>query len=123
MAWSISKLRRKSWKHTKNYESLEILKKPTFKFSSLINADFAAGAVLISLGGILGVSSPFQLTVMVLIEVFLYSLNEYIGAEIFKAIDVGGSMFIHAFGAYFGYFNLILFTFKWKCQKQTTTLQ
>ncbi|OXA60151.1 Ammonium transporter Rh type B-B [Folsomia candida] len=72
------------------------------EITSLINADFAAGAVLISLGGILGVSSPFQLTVMVLIEVFLYSLNEYIGAEIFKAIDVGGSMFIHAFGAYFG---------------------
>ncbi len=51
----------------------------------LINADFAAGAVLISLGGILGVSSPFQLMIMVLIEVFLYAVNEYIGAELFSA--------------------------------------
>lgn len=28
--------------------------------------------------------------------------NEYIGIEVFKAADVGGSIFLHTFGAYFG---------------------
>ncbi|CAG7724067.1 unnamed protein product [Allacma fusca] len=69
---------------------------------SLINGDFAAGAVLISFGAVLGVTSPLQLLVMCLVEVFLYAANEYIGTELLKAIDVGGSMFIHTFGAYFG---------------------
>lgn len=91
----------------------------------LINGDFAAAAVLITFGAVLGVTSPFQLVVICIIEVFLYALNEFIGAELLKvswftsvinesikksinqllilqAIDVGGSMFIHTFGAYFG---------------------
>jgi len=71
-------------------------------FSSLINGDFAAAAVLITFGALLGITNPLQLIVLCLIEVFLYSLNEYIGAEIFHAIDIGGSMWIHTFGAYFG---------------------
>ena len=29
-------------------------------------------------------------------------LNEYIGAYKLKAVDMGGSMFVHEFGAYFG---------------------
>lgn len=29
-------------------------------------------------------------------------LNEYVGVEILKAADIGGSMFVHTFGAYFG---------------------
>ncbi|ODM95071.1 Ammonium transporter Rh type B [Orchesella cincta] len=70
--------------------------------TTLINGDFAAAAVLITFGAVLGVTSPFQLVSICLIEVFLYALNEYIGAELLKAIDVGGSMFIHTFGAYFG---------------------
>lgn len=28
--------------------------------------------------------------------------NEYIGVEILRASDVGGSIFLHTFGAYFG---------------------
>ena len=38
---------------------------------------------------------------MAFIEVILFSLNEHIGLEL-KIADVGGSMVIHTFGAYFG---------------------
>jgi len=34
--------------------------------------------------------------------VLLYSVNNYVGAVVLAALDVGGSMFIHTFGAYFG---------------------
>ncbi|XP_071841927.1 ammonium transporter Rh type C-like isoform X2 [Apostichopus japonicus] len=69
---------------------------------SLIEADFSAAVVLISFGAILGKSSPLQLIIMAIVEVVLSVGNEYLGLEIFEVTDVGGSMFIHAFGAYFG---------------------
>ncbi|XP_076815311.1 ammonium transporter Rh type A-like [Clavelina lepadiformis] len=69
---------------------------------SLLHADFAAATVLISFGAILGVASPVQLIIMATIEVVVYNVSIYVGVEIFKAVDVGGSIFIHAFGAYFG---------------------
>ena len=31
-----------------------------------------------------------------------YGLNEAIGVVIFKATDMGGTIFIHTFGAYYG---------------------
>jgi len=70
--------------------------------TSLINADFAAGAVLISFGALLGKVSLCQLLLMVPLELVFYAVNESIGAKQFKAVDMGGSMFVHAFGAYFG---------------------
>ena len=69
---------------------------------SLINADFAAAAVLISFGGVLGKFNMAQYMIMATIEIIFYSLNNMIGVYIFKAVDLGGSMFIHTFGAYFG---------------------
>jgi ammonium transporter Rh len=39
---------------------------------------------------------------MATIEIFVYCCNEAILMNIFKAADIGGSMVIHAFGAYFG---------------------
>lgn len=32
----------------------------------------------------------------------IYGANEAIGAGLFMAVDMGGSMFVHTFGAYFG---------------------
>jgi len=69
---------------------------------SLIFADFAAGAVLITFGGIVGKVSPLQLIVIALFEIVFYNVNEKIGVLDFEAVDVGGSMFVHTFGAYFG---------------------
>ena len=68
----------------------------------LVEGDFAAGAVLISFGAVLGKVNSFQLLVMATIEVVLYSCNVGLGQKQFHAVDMGGSMFVHTFGAYFG---------------------
>jgi len=68
----------------------------------LLEADFAVATILISFGAVLGKASALQLILMAVLEVVFYNINIYIGVAILKATDVGGSMFIHAFGAYFG---------------------
>ena len=67
---------------------------------NMIEADFAAAAVLISFGGVLGKLSAFQLLLMTIIEVFLYALNEELLYYSVKLQDVGGSIVIHIFGTY-----------------------
>eukprot|EP00929_Paragymnodinium_shiwhaense_P013440 TRINITY_DN121293_c0_g1_i1.p1 TRINITY_DN121293_c0_g1~~TRINITY_DN121293_c0_g1_i1.p1 ORF type:complete len:506 (+),score=55.64 TRINITY_DN121293_c0_g1_i1:98-1519(+) len=68
----------------------------------LVEGLFGAGAVLISFGAVVGRTTPTQLLVMAFVEVIFYSLNFYVGALELKAKDSGGSMFVHAYGAYFG---------------------
>ncbi|XP_046352987.2 ammonium transporter Rh type A-like [Haliotis rufescens] len=69
---------------------------------SMLTADFAAAAVLISFGAVLGKASPLQLVLIAIIEIVFFSANEWVGVTMFRVVDVGGSMFVHAFGAYFG---------------------
>ena len=69
---------------------------------ALIIGDFGAGAVLITFGAILGKVSILQLWCLATLEIFIYGLNETIGAGLFQAVDMGGSMYVHTFGAYFG---------------------
>lgn len=69
---------------------------------TLVKGDFAAGAVLISFGAVIGRVTPTQLTWMAMLEVLFYSVSEYLGAGELKAVDMGGSIFVHTFGAYFG---------------------
>ncbi|XP_072107553.1 ammonium transporter Rh type A-like [Mobula birostris] len=69
---------------------------------SLINADFSTATVLISFGAILGKTNPVQLLIMTLLEITIFAVNEHLVTGILKAKDVGASMTIHAFGAYFG---------------------
>ncbi|KAM5285518.1 ammonium transporter Rh type A isoform 2-T2 [Hipposideros larvatus] len=69
---------------------------------NMINADFSTATVLISFGAVLGKISPIQMLIMTLLEITVFAGNEYLVVEIFKASDVGASMTIHAFGAYFG---------------------
>ena len=69
---------------------------------SLITGDFAAGAILITYGALLGKTSLEQLLVMVPLQLIFYAVNESIGVIIYKAVDMGGSMYVHTFGAYFG---------------------
>lgn len=70
---------------------------------SLIDGEFAAATMLISFGAIIGRASPTQLVLMTTFQSFFYAINKVIlvlgmiGAE-----DVGGSITIHMFGAYFG---------------------
>ena len=62
---------------------------------TMITADFAAGAVLITFGGVLGKVSPIQLVIIAIVECVVYGLNEMIGARHFGAVDMGGSIFVH----------------------------
>ena len=70
--------------------------------TNLITSDFAAGAVLITFGAVLGKTSPLQMLIVVIFELLFYTVNEVIGASILGAVDMGGSIFVHTFGAYFG---------------------
>ena len=69
---------------------------------TLFDSDFACAAVLISFGAVLGKLSAFQLLIMATFEVIWYKVNSVIGDHYLKAADMGGSMFVHVFGAYFG---------------------
>ena len=69
---------------------------------TLFESDFTCAAVLISFGAVLGKLSGFQLMLMATFEVIFYKVNEVIGVHYIKAADLGGSMFVHVFGAYFG---------------------
>ncbi|KAF4082527.1 hypothetical protein AMELA_G00152490 [Ameiurus melas] len=68
----------------------------------MINADFSTATVLISFGAVLGKTSPVQLLIMTLLEITTFCINEHIVGAFLEASDVGASMTIHAFGAYFG---------------------
>jgi ammonia channel protein AmtB len=71
--------------------------------STFIDGEFAAATLLISYGAVIGRATPLQLVTMALSQSFFYAFNKVVlvlgfwGAE-----DVGGSMTIHMFGAYFG---------------------
>lgn len=67
--------------------------------TSLITGDFAAGAVLISMGACLGKLTHSQLMVMAFFEIIFYGINEHINVKFFHAVDMGGSMYVHTFGA------------------------
>ncbi|XP_006025736.1 ammonium transporter Rh type A [Alligator sinensis] len=69
---------------------------------SMINADFSTATVLISFGALLGKTSPVQMMILAILEITLFSCNEYLVVDVLKATDIGASMTIHAFGAYFG---------------------
>ncbi|KAI9919323.1 hypothetical protein PsorP6_017769 [Peronosclerospora sorghi] len=74
----------------------------TLDVPTMIDGDFAAAAVLISFGAVLGKTTPTQLVWMTFLELVVYAINEYIVLETLEATDAGGSMVIHTFGATFG---------------------
>ena len=93
------------WSQVNDYydnPSTYSFKKINLNVEILLSAEFGAGAVLISMGAIVGKCSLFQLFAMATINIFFYALNNQIVTEIFKAADIGGSMTIHTYGAYFG---------------------
>ena len=69
---------------------------------ALINADFCAAAALISMGAVLGKTTLPQLFVLVTFESIFYCLNAVILLDLLKVNDIGGSITIHMFGAFYG---------------------
>lgn len=70
---------------------------------AFLNANFAVAAVLISFGGLIGKISPTQVTVVIIVELVCYCLNKvFFLTNLMDIVDVGGTIIIHVFGAYFG---------------------
>ncbi|XP_014207722.1 ammonium transporter Rh type B-B [Copidosoma floridanum] len=76
--------------------------KISLSLESFFAADTAVAAVLISFGAVIGKTSFFQLIVMGTVEIAAYTLNRHLCLRVLKAIDTGGSIVVHLFGAYFG---------------------
>eukprot|EP01028_Stygiella_incarcerata_P013530 TRINITY_DN82740_c0_g1_i1.p1 TRINITY_DN82740_c0_g1~~TRINITY_DN82740_c0_g1_i1.p1 ORF type:complete len:532 (+),score=125.57 TRINITY_DN82740_c0_g1_i1:123-1718(+) len=68
----------------------------------LIEGDFAAATFLISFGALIGKVSILQLLITGMVEIVFYAFNFYLISHELEAADVGGSMAIHTFGAFFG---------------------
>ncbi|KAJ2951604.1 hypothetical protein O0L34_g13760 [Tuta absoluta] len=68
----------------------------------MLEADIMAATVLITFGALLGVASGMQLIIIAIIETAIGCANIYLVLDVLKAADAGGSIAIHAFGAYFG---------------------
>lgn len=69
---------------------------------SFLFGEFAAAAVLVSFCVLIGKVTILQLVIMVIIEVFFFVVNEFIGRTLYQAFDVGDTIFLHVFAAYFG---------------------
>ena len=79
--------------------------KSTINIDTLIYAEFAAASLLIAIGAPLGRLKMDQYVVMGLLFIPAYILNEWLilDSGLFRGfLDTGGSIVIHAFGAYFG---------------------
>ena len=68
----------------------------------LIDAAFAAAAGMISFGAVLGKATPAQVLWLMALEVPVYAVIAQLVAGRWAALDVGGSITIHAFGAGYG---------------------
>ncbi|XP_050666946.1 ammonium transporter Rh type B-B [Leptidea sinapis] len=88
--------------------TIEITKK------HLLEADIMSATVLITFGALLGYASGLQLLFIAIIETVVGCFNFWLVEHIFKAADVGGSIAIHAFGAYFGLGASLALNFKKK---------
>ena len=79
------------------------MQKLSFSFAELIDSNFAVAAVLISFGALIGKVGPMQVLVLTLLEVVCYTANKrFLCMEAFGIADIGGTVVIHCFGAYFG---------------------
>jgi ammonium transporter Rh len=71
-------------------------------FDVVINGMYGAAAVIVTLGVLIGKAKPLELFIITVLEVMFYSFNRYICLLVLEAVDLGGAMVIHMFGAYFG---------------------
>lgn len=63
---------------------------------------FACAVVLISFGAVLGKTSLVHLLVKALLEISVFSVNEWAVLKYLKINDAGGSILIHLLACYFG---------------------
>lgn len=71
--------------------------------ATLIDSEFAAATLMITFGAVIGRATPLQLLIICISQSFFYAVNKVVLVlGIIGSEDVGGSMTIHMFGAYFG---------------------
>lgn len=75
----------------------------TISMTSLIDGNFCAAALLISFGALIGKAGPMQLLLLAIIETIVYNFNnKMLLTGAIGVADIGGTVIIHNFGAYFG---------------------
>ena len=74
----------------------------TTSFPELIRGEFCAISMVIAIGAVLGKSNNLQQFIIVIVGILIYSVNEHILFVSLDVSDVGGSMYIFAFGAFYG---------------------
>lgn len=80
-------------------------------FRYLLDANYCAAAIIISMGALLGKLSFPQYFVMILCETIFSTLNYVLNRQKLKIIDTGGALTVHLFGAIYGaIFTLISFS-------------
>lgn len=76
----------------------------------VIEADISAAVVLISMGALLGRTTPIQLLFMALIEIIVYAANEYCQLELLKVFLARNMDFAFIFthiGFVFGFVDAV----------------
>ena len=101
MQWAILSIGFWNMVITGKDEAVSLSKIP-IALDSMIIGDFGAAAAMIAFGCILGKCNLQQLMFLVFWEMIIYGLNAAIVVNVIGATDMGGSMYIHTFGAYFG---------------------
>ena len=69
---------------------------------NLVEGSYGAAAAMITMNALIGKISMPQLYFLIFLEMIFYGLNRVMITGVLQAIDAGGSMTIHMFGAYFG---------------------
>ncbi|XP_023208815.1 ammonium transporter Rh type A-like isoform X1 [Xiphophorus maculatus] len=69
---------------------------------SIVKAELCAVSALISIGSVLGKTNPVQLTLIALLEVTGFALNEWLLQTLLKVQPPNSIMLLHVFGALFG---------------------
>lgn len=70
--------------------------------------------ILISFGALVGKLSPVQYLLMALFETPIAILTEHLLLNVMQVADIGGAIWIHVFGAFFGIMiSRILFDNHW----------
>ena len=77
--------------------------KQSLTLGTIIDAEFSAATLLITYGAMIGRLSPLQMCSIAVAESFFYALNKVcIVFGYLQVEDVGGTLTIHMFGAFFG---------------------
>lgn len=69
---------------------------------NLIEGLYGAISVVIGMGAIIGIANPVTLLWYAVMQIPFYALNYFIGHYLLFAQDLGGSIFVFTFGAFFG---------------------